>query len=107
MIYDIVSKDFEVFFEKIEVKRNKIFYGRFLNISKISYEEFHSFYWFSNNIDSNKYWKLFNLNLKDYDIVWENIFFFIKNTELILFINLQTKYNLFFIRLTLRTNNKK
>lgn len=44
MIYDIVSKDFEVFFEKIEGKRNKIFYGRFLNISKISYEEFHSFY---------------------------------------------------------------
>lgn len=44
MIYDIVSKDFEVFFEKIEGKRNKILYDRFLNISKISYEEFHSFY---------------------------------------------------------------
>lgn len=31
---------------------------------------------------------LFNLNLKDYNIVRKNIFFFIKNTELISFINL-------------------
>lgn len=40
----MVSKNFEVFFEKIEGKKNKILYGRFLNLSKISYEGFHSFY---------------------------------------------------------------